>query len=163
MLDLVFALSIFMILLAVLYSGWFVKIQSASQELSEFKASMAAQSVLISLSDSPGFPSNWAAQNISPNSDSLKGIGIVSSHSQIDPQKLKTLEYFYNLTSTYNNSKIKMGIAPYDSDIRIYYLNGTNISIMGSPPSSTDNVLSSAQKPAVYNNQTVIIRVRIWE
>ena len=163
LLDLVISISIFMAMLAVLYGAWFVKIENSSQELIEFRASLSAQKAMDALTASPGFPSNWAAQNLSPNSASLKGIGIADSKGSIDDCKLRVLEQYYNSSDAQNNSKIKMGIAPFNADIRIYYPNSTNISVMGSPPANTDSVAASMQKSAVYKNQTVLVRVRLWE
>ena len=163
LMDLVISIAIFMALIAILYGAWFTKIENSSQDLAEFRASVSAQKAMNALINSPGFPSNWAAQNLSPNSDSLKGIGIAESKGAIDEYKLQILQYYYNSSSTYNNSRLKMGIAPYNADIRIYYLNSTNISVMGSPPSSEDAIAASMQKSAVYKNQTVLVRVRLWE
>jgi len=163
LLDLVISLSVFMAIIAILYSAWFVKIDNSSQDLKEFRASIAAQKAMNALVESPGFPTNWAAQNLSPNSDSLKGIGIAESKGAIDERKLIVLQYYYNSTQSYNNSRLKMGIAPFNADIRISYLNSTNISIMGSAPAASDTILASLQKSAVYKNQTVLVRVRLWE
>lgn len=163
MLDLVISISVFMVLLAILYASWQAKIDASAQQMQEFRASIAAQKALNSLTNSPGFPTNWAAQNLSPNSDSLKGIGIADSANNIDEYKLSALEYYYNYSQTYNNTRLKMGISPFDADIKIYYPNQTIISIMGNPPASTKTIRASTQKVAIYKNQTVLVRVRLWE
>ncbi len=162
-LDFVFSIAIFVVLIAILYLSWFSKVQTTTAELDEFKAFISAQKAIKSICDSPGFPSHWGALNISPNSQQLKGIGVADSHSNIDERKLVALGYYYNQTQTYKNCTEKMGISPYDADIRIYYLNGTNVSVMGQAPVDDDFVLSTIQKPAVYKNETVIVRVRVWE
>ena len=162
-LDFVFSIAIFTVLLVILYSSWFSKVQSTSSQLETFKASVACDKALKSLTEYSGFPSSWGALNLSPNSNSLKGIGIADSHLVIDKQKLEVLEYYFNRSETYKNSTEKMGIAPYDADIRIYYQNGTNVSIMGDAPTSKDSVLYTSQRLATYEDNAVLVRVRIWD
>jgi len=163
MLDLVISITIFMSILAILYGGWYVKIDNSSQDLAEFRAQVAARKAINALTNSPGFPSNWAAMDLSPNSDALKGIGLADSKGQIDEVKLTALAYYYNYSPTYGNSKLKMGLSPYDADIRIYYSNGANVTNLGVPPTSANTVLASLQKSAIYRNETVFVRVRLWE
>ncbi|MFH1306844.1 MAG: hypothetical protein ABIH83_04300 [Candidatus Micrarchaeota archaeon] len=163
MVDLIISVSVFMILLVIIYSAWFRTIDTTADEILQFRADEAAERATVSLTKSPGFPSNWAAKNISPSSSDLKGIGIASSYGVIDPTKLEILEYYFNNSAYYNSTKQKMGISPFNGDVRVSYLNGTNISVMGSPPVVSEMVLATHQRLAVYKNNTVIVRVRVWQ
>ncbi|MFH0927523.1 MAG: hypothetical protein V1822_02990 [Candidatus Micrarchaeota archaeon] len=161
--DLVLSISVFMVLLAIIYGAWHVKIESAASDISEFRASIAAQKALNSITNSPGFPSNWAVENLDPNSDSLKGIGAAFAHGEIDATKLAALQADYADPSKYENTKLKMGLEPFDADIRIYYITGVDLAVLGSPPASGSRVLASVQKGATYNQQPVMVRVRVWQ
>lgn len=161
--DLVISMAIFMLLLAIAYLSWEHAITGEAENYSQMRADEAASRALRSISKSPGIPSSWASQGLNPDSASLLGIGAASSYNTIDEFKLAKLAAYFNSTIYSNKTKSLLGIQPFNADIRISYFNGTDISTMGSPPNSASIVLSSAQRVAIYKNESAIIRVRIWD
>ncbi|MFA5108661.1 MAG: hypothetical protein WC492_03970 [Candidatus Micrarchaeia archaeon] len=162
-LDLMISLSIFMMLILITYFAWQRQLDLTSSDLLKFQAQTAAQNAINSIAFSPGFPTNWAAQNISPTSSALLGMGASDSYAKIDDFKLSILSSYYNNSIFYENTTKKMGIAPFNADIRILYLNSTPISTLGNAPSASTIVLYSKSQIASYKNNSAIIRVRIWQ
>lgn len=161
--DLVVSLAVFMMLLIIVYITWYRQVDISSGQLLDFRSSQAAERALISIINSPGFPSNWASQGLLPTSPSLLGIGAAESYGNIDPTKLAIMGQYFNSSDYGNSTRLKMGISPFEGDVKITYLNGTNISIMGAGPASSDIVLSSRQRVAAYQGKPVLVRVRIWQ
>jgi len=160
--DLILSISIFMILLAVAYLSWEDGRTSALERQEQVRADEASSRALRALAKSPGIPSSWASQGLTPDSASLLGIGGASAYNEIDEFKIAKIAQYFN-SSTYSNiTKSRLALSPFEADVRISYLNGTDISTMGEPPGSQAIVLSSKQRVAIYKNESAIIRVRVW-
>ncbi len=161
--DFIISISIFMLLLAIAYSAWNRQVQNIGDTLLQGRAEEAAARGLEALTSSPGYPSNWAALNLTPNDTALLGIGAADAPGVIDPYKLTRLTALFNDSTYSSNTTLKMGLSPFAADARVAYLNGTNISVMGTAPNSSSVVLASGQRLASWNNNTVLVRVRVWQ
>ncbi|MDE1798240.1 MAG: hypothetical protein KGH63_02445 [Candidatus Micrarchaeota archaeon] len=160
--DFIVSISIFMLLLAVAYSVWNTNVQRMGDQLLQGRAEDAARRGLASIIESPGYPTNWAALNITPDNSTLLGMGAASSYGVIDPYKLGRMAAIFNTTAQYNYTLLKMGLAPFQADVRVYYLNGTNISVMGAPPNASGVVQASGARLAQWMGNPVMVRVRVW-
>ncbi|PIT84497.1 hypothetical protein COU37_03145 [Candidatus Micrarchaeota archaeon CG10_big_fil_rev_8_21_14_0_10_45_29] len=155
-------MSIFMLLLAIAYLSWEDGRASALEKQVQVQADEAASRALRAIAKSPGIPSSWASQGLTPDSASLLGIGAASAYNEIDEFKIAKIAQYFNSSPYSNITKSRLGLSPFEADVRISYLNGTDIATMGAPPGASSIVLSSKQRIAVYKNESAIIRVRLW-
>ncbi len=161
--DFVVSVSAFMLLVAFAYVLWASTVDKLGGGLEERSASWAANRAMLAIVYSTGEPSGWAVNISTPGDSGLKAIGTASSPYVLDRTKLLQAASFYNSSLTYNATRVKMGIAPYDADIRIMYPNGTSAYVFGTPPNSTHIVLASASRQALLGTDLVWARVRIWK
>jgi hypothetical protein len=161
--DLMVSLAIFILLLVIVYMSWMNNVSQINQDYTGFKGEIAAQKAIDSITKSPGFPSNWAAQGLSPSSSSLKGLGCAQGYNRLDALKLSKLNTSFSTSSDYNASRLKIGVGAYDIDINISYLNTTGIYSLNSLPDSNITVLATKSEFASLDGEPVLVRVRIWQ
>lgn len=161
--DLMISLAIFVLLLIIVYFSWISNVGELNEDYQRFKGEMAAQKALDSITKSPGFPSNWAVEEISFDSSDLKGVGCAQGYNRLDALKLSRLNISFSSGSDYNASKLKMGVGIYDYDVKISNLDTTEIYNMNSLPSTNITVLATKSKIASLDGEPVIVRVRVWK
>jgi type II secretory pathway pseudopilin PulG len=160
--DLMVSLAIFMILMVIIYFSWSTNVSKINDTYQVYRGENSAQRALDAITKSPGFPSNWAVNSLTPDQSELKGLGCAQGYNRLDSQKLSNLNTL--LTSHYNDSRQKLGIGIYDADIKVSYLDSSTIYTMGtSPSSSTSTVLATKSEIATLDGQPVLVRVRVWK
>lgn len=158
LLDLVISISIFLIVLLFLYIQIEKNIAREKEKLSQLEANFVADSIVSALFYSYGYYSDWATKISDPSDESLRAIGTAESYLKIDKYKLEKLNQIY-----YNNyTKKKLGFRQFDGDINITFLNGTNLIYIGDYDGNK-KVLAYRKVFGTYEDQIIILKVRVWE
>ena len=161
--DLIISLGIFLLLMAVAYSAWSRTADQLSQWDEDTKAQIALDQGMIALTQAPGHPSDWALLNVGADSGTIQSLGLVQRPGVLDPVRVDRLAVFLNGDEvSYNNTVKKLGLSPYQVDIRISTPEDQLIVAMGHAP--TEGVVSgTARAMAIYPNQTMVqVRLRLW-
>lgn len=160
--DFILSISVFILLLVVFYSVWMRTLDRMGDSVLQAQADEAARRGLSALVDSPGFPSNWAAQGLLPSDSALLGLGGADAPGVLDIGKISNLSADFNDSSLYNATRLKTGLSPFEADVRVYYPNGSDISAMGASPAAGATIWASGQRIATLGNETVLVRLRVW-
>lgn len=161
--DFIISISLFLLLLIIVYASWVRQVDRLGDELLARQAQEAAARGLSAIVDSPGFPSDWAVLNLAPDDPALLGLGAAESPGRIDDFKLARLSVLYNNSDYANLTRQKMGLGAFFADVAIRLAsNSSNVSVLGSAPNSTSIVLASGTRVATYKNSTALVRVRVW-
>jgi len=147
---------LFILTLIIVFSGDISNRVSLVQEhnLREEAALHAASSLVYS----PGSPANW--ENVS-DLNNVSSIGIAETRNLIDSDKLARL---VDLNQTnYVGVKDLLGLSKYDLKIDLIRMqNSQVISEFGLNPDVNKSV-TTANRFAYYNNENVILRVKVFE
>ncbi|MFH1095257.1 MAG: hypothetical protein V1728_03495 [Candidatus Micrarchaeota archaeon] len=160
--DFVISLSIFLLVLILFYATWTRNVDAMGEELAHQRALQAANKGMDALVLSPGFPSDWAVSGLSPGDAALTGIGTAERTGNLDMAKVAQLAAWLGTPNLHNITLKKMGIAPYDADVRLSQLDGTSLYAMGYSPPSDSQVLASAQRLVTYANNSTMVSIRVW-
>lgn len=161
--DLIISMAVFLLLIAIAYEAYNRQIGRLGEWHTGVSADDAMQRGLAAIVDAQGNPTNWAVAGSNPLQSSIRSLGAAEGRGRIDAVKLGQLAVFFNDSDYYNATRLKMGLGYFDADVRVSGLDGTNISVMGSPPTSSSIVLSAGTRLAVYGNRTVLVRLRVWK
>ncbi len=161
--DLIISMAVFLLLVAIAYEAYNRQTDRLSEWHVQTLADDAMQRGLSAVIDAQGNPTNWAAAGMTPLQDSLLALGSGDGIGSIDSFKLTTLASYFNSPTYYNATRLKMGLGYFDADVRVSEMDGTNISVMGSPPNSTSVVLAAGTRLAILDNRTVQVRLRVWK
>lgn len=156
-------MAIFLLLIAIAYEAYNRQTDRLGEWHTQVSANDAMQRGLAAIIDAQGNPTNWAVAGYNPLQTSVLALGSGEGRGRIDSVKLGRLAGFFNDSEYYNATRLKMGLGYFDADVRVSEMNGTNISVMGSPPASTSIVLSAGTRLAVLDNRTVQVRLRVWK
>ncbi len=156
-------MAVFLLLIAIAYEAYNRQTGRLGEWHTQVLADDAMQRGLAAIADAQGNPTNWAVAGNNPSQSSILSLGAAEGVGRIDAYKLGRLAVFFNDASYYNATRLKMGLGYFDADVRVSGLDGTNISVMGSPPGSSSVVLSAGTRLATYGNQTVLVRLRVWK
>ena len=156
--DLVLSLAIFLILLGFIYILIYNRIYTFQEQINKTHADIVLDNLMVLILYSPGWPTDWAAKQLSPSSVELKTIGCAQGPNEIDENKLNRLFEIYDNSYT----KQKLGLGRFDADINISYLNGTNIKYIGNLPANKQ-IIVLKKTYCIYNNTIAKIVMRIWE
>mgnify|MGYP001620080293 CR=1 FL=1 len=161
--DLIISMAIFLLLIAIAYETYNRQTDRLGEWHTQVSANDAMQRGLSALIYAQGNPTNWAVAGYNPLQASVLAMGSGEGGGRIDSVKLGRLASFFNDSAYYNATRLKMGLGYFDADVRVSEMNGTNISVMGSPPTSSSIVLSAGTRLAVMDNRTVQVRLRVWK
>ena len=116
----------------------------------------------MALTQAPGHPTNWALKNVGAEDSAIQSLGLAQRPGVLDPTRVDRLAVFLNGDDTaYNNSVRKMGLSPYQADIRISTMDGQLVAAMGRAPGN-GVVSGTARAMAWYNQSLVQVRLRLW-
>lgn len=161
--DLIISMAVFLLLIAIAYEAYNRQTDRLGEWHARVSADDAMQRGLAAITDAQGNPTNWAAAGYDPSQAAVLSLGAAEGRGRIDAFKLGRLAAFFNDSAYYNATRLKMGLGYFDADVRVSGLDGTNISAMGSPPTSSSVVLSAGTRLAAYGNRTVLVRLRVWK
>ncbi|MCX8163040.1 MAG: hypothetical protein N3D10_00605 [Candidatus Micrarchaeota archaeon] len=154
--DLIVSLSIFLLLILFLYINIEKNIFQEKEKLKKIKAIAVADRLIKTIAEDYGYPTNWAIE-LEPSNNSLKAFGTAESYLEIDPYKLARFNQIY--LNNYTKKKLLLG--EYEADLTISYLNGTQIAYIGNY--SSQKILTNKKSYALYLNQPIILKVRVWQ
>ena len=123
LLDVFFAVLIFMIVFFSLNQSWDRELQKTNDYFETQELQLKANNILDSLLKGEGSPSNW--NELDFNSDVSK-IGLAKKSLSLSPQKVNA---FKNLDSNYSQVKLLFGVPEYDYFFQLDAENDVNAGI----------------------------------
>ena len=156
-------MAVFLLLIAIAYEAYNRQTDRLGEWHTQVLADDAMQRGLAALVDAQGNPTNWAVAGYNPLQPSILSLGSGEGRGRIDSVKLGQLATFFNDPTYYDATRLKMGLGYFDADVRVSEMDGTNVTVMGSPPTSSSIVLSAGTRLAVLDNRTVQVRLRVWK
>jgi hypothetical protein len=149
--DFMFAMTLFVLLLAYFMVIWDIFLESFDSHSSRVDFELSAITISDQLVSHTGSPENWTG---SP--ENASSIGLASRAGELDPHKLSALS-----AMPYAYLKQSLGMDR-NFFIKVDDLSGVQYAISGQQPGNTTRSVE-VTRAAILNNTAVFVRVQVYE
>ena len=156
-LDLIFAVSLFVLVVILFEISWDSVLSAINMSGSE-NYQHAAYRIMDDLLETPGDPRDW-------NSSNVNMIGIAKSRDVIDGDKF--VSFVDIVDDNYTRAKELLGVSSYEFYGNLSYPNGTGIVEFGLVPVNGTEI-AVANGIALYkgnyaNDKIVVLTIKVWK
>ena len=160
--DLAISISIFLVVLAVIYYLW----DSTMFEIQHSKMINEMEGLSVEVSEqllrTTGIPANWTESDVAV-------VGLADDRPRV-LNSTKIYNFVNMMNANYSNNRYLLGTRAYDFYFNMTYLNGTQVEIDGTPcftgrSHAGENVsdMVTATRTSILDGEIIRIRFTLWK